>query len=174
MAYVIQSDLSNNVYQEKFNELNDYMAYRFLPDETRKRVSEYFEHKHQRGKFFKDEDILAEMSKPLRDEILDHICADFVKGLAILQTAPKPFISSFLSKLKYEVYLNTDIIFEEETPSDEMFFIRKGTLRLTFQKTLIENLYTGSFCGGKKLIFVKKDYPLLVLAVYGYLRVTKP
>lgn len=43
------------------------MAYRFLPDETRKRVSEYFEHKHQRGKFFKDEDILAEMSKPLRD-----------------------------------------------------------------------------------------------------------
>ncbi|XP_057290465.1 potassium/sodium hyperpolarization-activated cyclic nucleotide-gated channel 1-like [Hydractinia symbiolongicarpus] len=147
MAYVIQSDLSNNVYQEKLNELNDYMVYRFLPDETRKRVSEYFEHKHQRGKFFKDEDILAEMSKPLRDEILNHICADFVKGLTILQTAPEPFISSFLSKLKYEVYLNTDTIFEEETPSDEMFFIRKGTLRLTFQKTLIENLYTGSFCG---------------------------
>ena len=47
-------------------QVEEYMAYRKLPRETRHRISEYFEHRYQ-GKFFDEEAILGELSEKLRE-----------------------------------------------------------------------------------------------------------
>jgi hypothetical protein len=47
-------------------QVEEYMAYRKLPRETRQRITEYFEHRYQ-GKFFDEEMILGELSEKLRE-----------------------------------------------------------------------------------------------------------
>ena len=47
-------------------QVEEYMAYRKLPRETRNRITEYFEHRYQ-GKFFDEELILGELSEKLRE-----------------------------------------------------------------------------------------------------------
>ena len=49
-------------------QVEEYMAYRKLPRETRQRITEYFEHRYQ-GKFFDEEMILGELSEKLREVI---------------------------------------------------------------------------------------------------------
>ncbi len=46
--------------------MEEYMAYRKLPRDTRNRITEYFEHRYQ-GKFFDEELILGELSEKLRE-----------------------------------------------------------------------------------------------------------
>ncbi len=47
-------------------QVEEYMAYRKLPRDTRNRITEYFEHRYQ-GKFFDEELILGELSEKLRE-----------------------------------------------------------------------------------------------------------
>ena len=56
--------LSMAVVQVK--QVEEYMAYRKLPRDTRNRITEYFEHRYQ-GKFFDEELILGELSEKLRE-----------------------------------------------------------------------------------------------------------
>ena len=47
-------------------QVEEYMAYRKLPRDTRNKITEYFEHRYQ-GKFFDEEAILGELSEKLRE-----------------------------------------------------------------------------------------------------------
>ena len=42
------------------------MTYRTLPEHVKERLSNYYEHKYQ-GKMFDEEQILGEISKPLKE-----------------------------------------------------------------------------------------------------------
>lgn len=43
------------------------MRYRDLPNKTRERITDYYEHKYSQKRLFNEYEILNEISKPLRD-----------------------------------------------------------------------------------------------------------
>jgi hypothetical protein len=53
-------------FRLQVKQVEEYMAYRKLPRDTRNRITEYFEHRYQ-GKFFDEELILGELSEKLRE-----------------------------------------------------------------------------------------------------------
>ena len=55
-----------SVYSLQFKQIEEYMTYRALPDHVKERLSNYYEHRYQ-GKMFDEEQILCEISKPLRE-----------------------------------------------------------------------------------------------------------
>ncbi|XP_067832114.1 potassium/sodium hyperpolarization-activated cyclic nucleotide-gated channel 4-like [Heptranchias perlo] len=64
---LIQSlDSSRRQYQEKYKQVEQYMSFHKLPAEMRQRIHEYYEHRYQ-GKMFDEENILGELSEPLRE-----------------------------------------------------------------------------------------------------------
>lgn len=50
----------------QLKQVEEYMAYRKLPRDLRKRITDYFEHRYQ-GKFFDEDNILNELSERLRE-----------------------------------------------------------------------------------------------------------
>lgn len=50
-------------------EVEDYMAYRALPEEMRQKIRDYFDRRY-RGKVFDEERILNVLSEPLREVCL--------------------------------------------------------------------------------------------------------
>ncbi|NXQ16783.1 HCN4 protein, partial [Peucedramus taeniatus] len=64
---LIQSlDSSRRQYQEKYKQVEQYMSFHKLPGDTRQRIHEYYEHRYQ-GKMFDEENILGELSEPLKE-----------------------------------------------------------------------------------------------------------
>ena len=56
--------LSLNLSQIK--QIEEYMQYRNVPIDTKKRISNYFEHKYHQGRFFDETEIMSVIGKPLR------------------------------------------------------------------------------------------------------------
>jgi len=147
MAFIIQKDSSKNRYQEKYQQIQEYMSYRQLPESVKKRVANYYEHKYHQGRFFEEQNILAEISHPLRNEIVNHTCRDLVNSVPFLKSAPAAFVTSLLNKLTFDVYLSGDIIVKEGTVGSHMFFIRKGTVDVSLNDVTLSHLEDGCYFG---------------------------
>ena len=64
-ALVQSFDTSRRLYNEKFKQVEEYMAWRKLPRQMRHRITDYYEHRFQ-GKIFDEHSILTELSERLR------------------------------------------------------------------------------------------------------------
>lgn len=50
----------------QYKQVEQYMSFHKLPPDTRQRIHEYYEHRYQ-GKMFDEENILGELSEPLKE-----------------------------------------------------------------------------------------------------------
>jgi hyperpolarization activated cyclic nucleotide-gated potassium channel 2 len=84
-------------------QVEEYMAYRKLPTETRNKITEYFEHRYQ-GKFFDEKLILSELSDKLREDVVNYNCRALVASVPFFANADASFVSEVVTKLQYEVF----------------------------------------------------------------------
>nr|XP_015219516.1 PREDICTED: potassium/sodium hyperpolarization-activated cyclic nucleotide-gated channel 1-like isoform X2 [Lepisosteus oculatus] len=147
-AMMTNVDAPSKAYRNRFNYLEDYMTYRKLPRDLRTRISNYYQARHQ-GKWFDESEILNLVSKSLREEILNILCADLLNSVPIFKNRDINFINAVLLRLKYEVFQEGDIIIRQNAPGDRMFFIGHGKVLVetpTFKKELIDGDYFGEIC----------------------------
>ena len=63
---LLSIDSSGRLYNERLNQVEEYMRYRKIPQDLRTRVQEFYELRF-RKKFFNEEAILQELSQGLRE-----------------------------------------------------------------------------------------------------------
>ena len=137
-------------YREKVKQVEEYMAYRKLPRDMRSRISEYFEHRFQ-GKFFDEEQILGELSEKLKEDVINYNCRSLVAAVPFFTNAEPEFVSSVVTKLKYEVFQPGDIIIKEGTIGTKMYFIQEGIVDIVMGNgetatSLSDGSYFGEIC----------------------------
>eukprot|EP00795_Rhopilema_esculentum_P006316 gene6316-11743_t len=149
MAYIQHVDSARRQYAEKFKQVEEYMTYRSLPDHVKERLSNYYEHRYQ-GKMFNEEQILGEISRPLKEEIVSHNCRDLVDAVPFFKNGSALFVRKVLTLLRFEVFLPGDYIIREGTFGTEMYFIRQGSVDILVNgertTTLNEGNYFGEIC----------------------------
>ena len=64
LSYQIRFPMSFSFLQIK--QIEEYMQYRNVPTDTKKRISNYFEHKYHQGRYFDETEIMSVIGKPLR------------------------------------------------------------------------------------------------------------
>ncbi|XP_078697615.1 potassium/sodium hyperpolarization-activated cyclic nucleotide-gated channel 2-like isoform X2 [Branchiostoma floridae x Branchiostoma belcheri] len=145
---LIQSmDTSRRQYQEKFKQVEEYMQYRKLPVHLRTRIQDYYEYRYQ-GKVFDEDNILEELSIPLREEVINYNCRSLVKAVPFFANANPEFVTDVVTKLKYEVFQPDDFIIREGTFGDKMYFILGGTVDvLTADGEVVTTLQDGAYFG---------------------------
>ncbi|XP_028411787.1 potassium/sodium hyperpolarization-activated cyclic nucleotide-gated channel 2-like [Dendronephthya gigantea] len=150
IAYCIstiqQTDSSRRQYYERVQQIAEYMSYRKLPTTIREKVLKYFDHRYK-GKFFDERAILGEVSSPLRNEIISHNCSDLVSAVPFFSEADPVFVSAIITKLRFEVFLEGDIIIREGTIGTEMYFLREGSVEIRTNDDLQNVLNDGSYFG---------------------------
>ena len=137
-------------YREKVKQVEEYMAYRKLPRDMRSRISEYFEHRFQ-GKFFDEEQILGELSEKLKEDVINYNCRSLVAAVPFFTNAEPEFVSSVVTKLKYEVFQPGDIVIKEGTIGSKMYFIQEGIVDIVMGNgetatSLSDGSYFGEIC----------------------------
>uniref|UniRef100_A0A6J0U3Y2 Potassium/sodium hyperpolarization-activated cyclic nucleotide-gated channel 3 n=1 Tax=Pogona vitticeps TaxID=103695 RepID=A0A6J0U3Y2_9SAUR len=144
---LIQSlDSSRRQYQEKYKQVEQYMSFHKLPGDTRQRIHEYYEHRYQ-GKMFDEENILGELSEPLKEEIINFNCRNLVANMPLFANADPNFVTAMLTKLRFEVFQPGDFIIREGTVGKKMFFIQHGVVSILTRGSKEMKLSDGSYFG---------------------------
>ncbi|XP_073178780.1 potassium/sodium hyperpolarization-activated cyclic nucleotide-gated channel 3 isoform X2 [Lepidochelys kempii] len=144
---LIQSlDSSRRQYQEKYKQVEQYMAFHKLPGDTRQRIHEYYEHRYQ-GKMFDEENILGELSEPLKEEIINFNCRNLVANMPLFANADPNFVTAMLTKLRFEVFQPGDFIIREGTVGKKMYFIQHGVVSILTKGNKETKLSDGSYFG---------------------------
>ncbi|KAM4572542.1 potassium/sodium hyperpolarization-activated cyclic nucleotide-gated channel 3 [Odontesthes bonariensis] len=144
---LIQSlDSSRRQYQEKYKQVEQYMSFHKLPADMRQRIHEYYEHRYQ-GKMFDEESILEELNEPLREEIINFNCRKLVASMPLFANADPNFVTSMLTKLRFEVFQPGDYIIREGTIGQKMYFIQHGVVSIVTKSSKDTKLTDGSYFG---------------------------
>ncbi|XP_055030014.2 potassium/sodium hyperpolarization-activated cyclic nucleotide-gated channel 3 isoform X1 [Misgurnus anguillicaudatus] len=144
---LIQSlDSSRRQYQEKYKQVEQYMSFHKLPADMRQRIHDYYEHRYQ-GKMFDEESILGELNEPLRQEIVNFNCRKLVASMPLFANADPNFVTSMLTKLRFEVFQPGDYIIREGTIGKKMYFIQHGVVSVLTKGNNETKLSDGSYFG---------------------------
>uniref|UniRef100_A0A3P9KRQ4 Hyperpolarization activated cyclic nucleotide-gated potassium channel 4l n=1 Tax=Oryzias latipes TaxID=8090 RepID=A0A3P9KRQ4_ORYLA len=144
---LIQSlDSSRRQYQEKYKQVEQYMSFHKLPADMRQRIHDYYEHRYQ-GKMFDEENILEELNEPLREEIINFNCRKLVASMPLFANADPNFVTSMLTKLRFEVFQPGDFIIREGTNGKKMYFIQHGVVSVITNHSKDTKLTDGSYFG---------------------------
>ncbi|XP_072321634.1 potassium/sodium hyperpolarization-activated cyclic nucleotide-gated channel 4 [Eucyclogobius newberryi] len=144
---LIQSlDSSRRQYQEKYKQVEQYMSFHKLPADMRQRIHDYYEHRYQ-GKMFDEESILGELNEPLREEIINFNCRKLVATMPLFANADPNFVTSMLTKLRFEVFQPLDYIIREGTIGKKMYFIQHGVVSVLTKGSKETKLSDGSYFG---------------------------
>ena len=147
MAYLIESNYSKISYLEKMKETGEYLSYRNIPDDLRQRVHTYFNQKYIHQRYFDEHSVLAEISKPIRDDIIRYTCRDVINSIPYLGKVPGETLTSMLSMLSSNVYLSGDVIMQEGDTGSDIYFLRHGEAEIRVQGKVIETLNDGDYFG---------------------------
>ncbi|KAL7874668.1 hypothetical protein SRHO_G00056380 [Serrasalmus rhombeus] len=144
---LIQSlDSSRRQYQEKYKQVEQYMSFHKLPADVRQKIHEYYEHRYQ-GKMFDEENILGELSEPLKEEIVSFNCRSLVANMPLFANADPNFVTAVLTKLRFEVFQPGDFIIREGTVGRKMYFIQHGRVSVLTRGNKETKLSDGSYFG---------------------------
>ncbi|XP_062847720.1 potassium/sodium hyperpolarization-activated cyclic nucleotide-gated channel 3-like [Trichomycterus rosablanca] len=144
---LIQSlDSSRRQYQEKYKQVEQYMSFHKLPADVRQKIHEYYEHRYQ-GKMFDEENILGELSDPLKEEIVSFNCRSLVANMPLFANADPNFVTAVLTKLRFEVFQPSDFIIREGTVGRKMYFIQHGRVSVLTRGNKETKLSDGSYFG---------------------------
>ncbi|XP_059403504.1 potassium/sodium hyperpolarization-activated cyclic nucleotide-gated channel 3-like [Carassius carassius] len=144
---LIQSlDSSRRQYQEKYKQVEQYMSFHKLPADVRQKIHEYYEHRYQ-GKMFDEDNILGELSEPLKEEIVSFNCRSLVANMPLFANADPNFVTAVLTKLKFEVFQPHDFIIREGTVGRKMYFIQHGRVSVLTRGNKETKLSDGSYFG---------------------------
>ncbi|XP_078097403.1 potassium/sodium hyperpolarization-activated cyclic nucleotide-gated channel 1-like [Mustelus asterias] len=161
---LIQSlDSSRRQYQEKYKQVEQYMSFHKLPADMRQKIHDYYEHRYQ-GKIFDEDSILEELNDPLREEIVNFNCRKLVATMPLFANADPSFVTSMLSKLRFEVFQPGNYIVREGTIGKKMYFIQHGVATVITKSSKEMKLSDGSYFGeiclltkGRRTASVKAD-----------------
>ncbi|KAJ8025270.1 Potassium/sodium hyperpolarization-activated cyclic nucleotide-gated channel 4 [Holothuria leucospilota] len=148
---LLSVDASGRLYNEKINQVKEYMRYRRIPLKIQRRVLEYYDHRYQR-KLFDEVTILSEQSHPLRRAILQYHLRSLLSKVDFFSKGDSEFVDDVLEKLHFEVYLKGDVIIKAGSRGDSMYFIEHGSVAIEVNGRVVNTLCDGDHFGEISLL----------------------
>ncbi|XP_071966244.1 potassium/sodium hyperpolarization-activated cyclic nucleotide-gated channel 2-like isoform X2 [Antedon mediterranea] len=143
---LLSIDASARLYNERINQVKEYMKFHKVPFNIQKRILDYYEHRYQR-KYFNDHAIMSEQNRPIRLALVQHQCKSLINKVDFLANADQDFVSDLIQKLEFEVYLERDEIIQANTRGTAMYFIEHGSVDIIVDGQVIGKLSDGDHFG---------------------------
>ena len=86
---------------------------------------------------------------PVRQEIINFNCRKLVASMPLFANADPNFVTSMLTKLRFEVFQPGDYIIREGTIGKKMYFIQHGVVSVLTKGNKETKLADGSYFGGE-------------------------
>ncbi|KAI9353676.1 hypothetical protein BDR26DRAFT_10163 [Obelidium mucronatum] len=160
VGYVSSAAMSINpsgrLYNQKMEELIDYVRWKNLSEETKDKLVSYYETKY-RGKYFEEDTLLSDMNESLREEIALHNTQRLIEKVPFLQRneldgRDEIFFHRIATVLHAHYFIPGDFIIKQGDSGNEMYFILSGKVNVYVNGAKVVSLYDGAYLGEVSLI----------------------
>lgn len=147
-ALASRVDVSQSVFQEKMDAVDEFVRYRNLPRPLRKRIRSYYESFWSRGVYFSETRILNELSFSLRRDVAFWLAKDLIETVPFFKGASEGFIAELVTRLAPQFCQKGDAIVRVGDVAHDMYLIQRGEVVVTdFHGKPMHVLRDGAFFG---------------------------
>mmetsp|Transcript_43717 Transcript_43717/g.119438 ORF Transcript_43717/g.119438 Transcript_43717/m.119438 type:complete len:918 (-) Transcript_43717:185-2938(-) len=134
-SILLSMNIAGRVYQDKIQQVNEYMRSKHLPPDLRDRVREFYQLQFAEGKLFDEEIILKELTPSIRKDILRYNARELLDVVPLLSQSPKGLTLALAECLLPLVAFEGEVVCHEDTTGTEMYFIYSGIMHVTSKYT---------------------------------------
>ena len=145
-------DTARATYQEKMEEINDFLRTRRVPGMLQKRVRDYYAYLWETRKSVTSVSITEELPHTLSMEILLFLNQKILQKVSLFKSANEIFIREIVQLLQPMVFLPADYIIRQGEFGDCMYFLSEGDVEVLVGDTKVAQLDAGSPFGETALI----------------------
>ena len=123
---IMQLNMAKRQFEEKMQQVNEYMRDKKLPSSLRDKVRDYYHLAYSEGKIFDETGILSELAPSLRSEILHYNSRDLYQMVPIFSSSPYTFTAEVANVIRPEIAFAEEQVIVEGTSGDTIYYIYKG------------------------------------------------
>ncbi|KAJ3293686.1 anaphase-promoting complex subunit Hcn1 [Rhizoclosmatium sp. JEL0117] len=147
---------SGRLYNQKMEELLDYVEWKKLDEETKDKLISYYEIKY-RGKYFEEDSLLSDMNESLRADISLHNTRFLIEKVPFLRREENDgrdeiFFYRLATVLHAHYFIPGDYVTKQGDSGHDMYFILSGKVNVFINGVKVVSLYDGAYIGEVALI----------------------
>lgn len=150
------SSIRSIVFENKIDELKQYLKDRKVPSMIRRKITKYFQYLYKHRSVFDENVILSELSNNIRNQIIIEVHLDFVANCKLFVGEDRNVVCAFVTRLRPMYHNKGDLIGNEGWIFREMYFLVKGEVEvfIDYEKSpFTVGIYnTGCYFGDASLI----------------------
>jgi voltage-gated potassium channel len=151
-SLIANLDVARANYQEKMEEINDFLRTKRVPNPLQKRVRDYYAYLWETRKSISSVSITEELPHTLSMEILLFMNQKILQKVSLFKSANEIFIREIVRLLQPMVFLPDDYIIRQGELGDCMYFLSEGDVEVLVGGTKVAQLGAGSPFGETALI----------------------
>jgi voltage-gated potassium channel len=145
-------DVARASYQEKMEEINDFLRTKRVPGPLSKRVRDYYAYLWETRQSITSVSITEELPHTLSMEILLFLNQKILQKVSLFKNANEIFIREIVQLLQPMVFLPDDYIIRQGELGDCMYFLSEGDVEVLVGAAKVAQLGAGSPFGETALI----------------------
>ena len=168
-SLVTNLDSSKLFFRQKMDSVNDYMAYKHIPDELQNEVRSYYRYLWKSGKGLDNNKVMDELPAYLRNKMSLCLNRQIIQRVPLFQDCKDDddFISEVVKYLKPRVCLPNSYVVRKGETGMEMYFVSRGELNVVGDdQHVIFSLADGGFFGEIALLYDTKRTASIVARTY--------
>ncbi|KAI8614101.1 cyclic nucleotide-binding-like protein [Chytriomyces sp. MP71] len=152
----ISYDASGRLYRQKIDQLTEYLSWKNVDAETRKKLLGYYEFKYK-GKYFEETGIFKDMNESLRRQLASLNCKQLIEKVPFLKRECLDgrdglYLGKIATALVPIYFVTGDSIIEQGEQATDMFFILTGRVNVLVNDHAVTTISDGGFFGEVALI----------------------
>ena len=151
-SLIANLDVARAHYQEKMEEINDFLRTKRVPSPLQSRVRNYYAYLWETQKSISSVSITEELPHTLSMEILLFLNRAILEKVTLFKNANEIFIREIVQLLRPMVFLPDDYIIRQGEYGDCMYFLSNGDVEVLVNGTRVNTLGQGSPFGETALI----------------------
>ncbi len=160
-------DSAKTHYWNKVESISEYLRYRQVPKSKIKKLRDYYEYIWFRHRGLKGDQILDNLSSPLRLEILQEMMRDLLANISLFKHCSNSLRDVLLLALQQRTYGPGNFVVKEGEVGREIFFVSQGKLNIISSgNKIVSPLKEGDYFGHMTLIMNEKRTASVVATDY--------
>eukprot|EP00736_Rhodelphis_marinus_P012970 Rmarinus@m.16666 len=142
-----RSSAARSRFVEMMSEKYEYLRYMEAPPQLVQKVSEYYGHLYRGGILFNEKEILEDLPRSLRTELVRYLYRDSVKKVPLFLSCTESEITAICLQLTTIHAAEGDIVMNEGDDMSDLCIVRRGTLGAHSTERPYQQLKSGSYFG---------------------------
>eukprot|EP01104_Vermistella_antarctica_P008758 TRINITY_DN2214_c4_g1_i1.p1 TRINITY_DN2214_c4_g1~~TRINITY_DN2214_c4_g1_i1.p1 ORF type:complete len:1101 (+),score=275.99 TRINITY_DN2214_c4_g1_i1:440-3742(+) len=155
-SLLAKMDMASSRHEKKMQGLQMFFNNRDVPQDLRKRITNYYEYLWSRQEGVADFEVLNDLPRLLKTEVKMALNHKVLEKVPMFKDWPLPVLRALVTEMEPVVTTPGEFLIHQGDTGSEMYFLIKGIVAVDVNGKEVDCMVSGSFFGEMSLLFQRK------------------